>query len=677
MMKRQLSSILLFLTTLILSAPMCFAAESVFHEVKDWTAPRQEEAKKFTAEVLPQVNEVLQETVHERRRRLGDKKIGLKDMTRKYFLLNNPLINKTDDQYGPVRFMHAKHAQLIDNCFECHHHRPEDLKTPEIVRCSACHQQSFVVDLPGRIGLKAAYHRKCIQCHKEENKGPVTCTGCHAEHVVSHKDLLKIEEDPDPDEVTADCLRCHDDAANDMLHTAHWLWKGPTPFLEGRETETETGKGTNLINNYCIHIASNYRQCTSCHAGYGWVDNSFDFSDKNNMDCLVCHDTTNTYLKGQSLAGYPDEDVDLLYVAQNVGKSNRKTCGDCHFSGGGGDNVKHGDLSSALYYPEEQMDVHMGGYDFVCADCHQVDKHKISGLSLLSPVTEGRTTCNDCHLPDPHQGGTLFDAHLNTHRNSLSCTTCHIPVFASKIETKTLWDWSQTGDKKREITKSKAGRKEYSLSKGKFKWSAGEKPEYAWFNGRATRYLLGDKINPDGVTNMGSPEGDITDSKSKIAPFKVHVGVQPADAINNYLLVGHIYGPGGYILTEDWDKSFVSGMAEAGMAYSGEYKWVPTVQYISLNHQIPPKELALSCGQCHESLAKGEGCATCHQEQKEHNFKELVLNNIEKKRQYFKDHDLPNLADRTDYMDFKKLGYKDDPVKTGGRFKKAPLIYKK
>ena len=35
----------------------------------------------------------------------------------------------------------------------------------------------------------------------------------------------------------------------------------------------------------------------------------------------------------------PAPEVDLVYVATHVGRTSRQTCGDCHFSGGGGDAV--------------------------------------------------------------------------------------------------------------------------------------------------------------------------------------------------------------------------------------------------------------------------------------------------------------------------------------------------
>ena len=43
--------------------------------------------------------------------------------------------------------------------------------------------------------------------------------------------------------------------------------------------------------------------------------------------------------------------LDFNNIAQNVGKPKRTNCGVCHFYGGGGDNVKHGDLSSLMFEP--------------------------------------------------------------------------------------------------------------------------------------------------------------------------------------------------------------------------------------------------------------------------------------------------------------------------------------
>ena len=41
-----------------------------------------------------------------------------------------------------------------------------------------------------------------------------------------------------------------------------------------------------------------------------------------------------------------------------------------------------------------------------------------------------------------------------------------------------------------------------------------------------------------------------------------------------------------------------------------------------------------------------------------------------------KGRDVSHLIGTTDYIDFKALGYKGDPIITGGRFKKLPMGYK-
>ncbi len=193
-------------------------------------------------------------------------------------------------------------------------------------------------------------------------------------------------------EVTAACLNCHEDAATDVMKTSHWNWN-----LKQTINGKEVGRGKkNAINNFCISIDSNWPRCTSCHIGYGWEDASFDFTDKTKVDCLVCHDTTGTYKKTATGAGHPDEVVDLVYVAKNVGTPSRFNCGSCHFFGGGGDAVKHGDLDSSIDYPERETDVHMAveGNDFTCQTCHATENHEISGNAMVvSPSNQTHIGC--------------------------------------------------------------------------------------------------------------------------------------------------------------------------------------------------------------------------------------------------------------------------------------------
>ena len=64
-----------------------------------------------------------------------------------------------------------------------------------------------------------------------------------------------------------------------------------------------------------------------------------------------------------------------------VSMTKRDTCGGCHFNGGGGDGVKHGDLDTSMAAPDFELDVHMdaSGLDFTCATCHKTSAHDVAG----------------------------------------------------------------------------------------------------------------------------------------------------------------------------------------------------------------------------------------------------------------------------------------------------------
>jgi len=215
-----------------------------------WKAPDQEKAKQRAKQVVPFVGEYMDTDQIQRRIALMDAGISLKDVRNVYFLLDSPIIKKREDHFGPVRFAHKRHAALIKDCTKCHHFRPKDKNALETTRCSACHQDSFRKDHPERIGLKAAYHQQCMGCHKTEGKGPTGCRECHLENVPDHSRLVKLPDNPEPSQVTAECLRCHETQGEDMLKTAHWLWKGPSPYTTGHRKDILHGKGTTAINNY-------------------------------------------------------------------------------------------------------------------------------------------------------------------------------------------------------------------------------------------------------------------------------------------------------------------------------------------------------------------------------------------------------------------------------------------
>lgn len=388
------------------------------------------------------------------------------------------------------------------------------------------------------------------------------------------------------EEVTAACLECHEDAAQQLMETSHWTWESEPVMLEGRDQPVTTGK-KNSLNNFCIGIQSNWPGCTSCHAGYGWEDADFDFSEPLNVDCLVCHDQSGGYVKGK--AGYPADGVDLVAAAQSVGLPTRENCGSCHFKGGGGNAVKHGDLDESLYYPPETVDVHMGRHDFECTDCHKTQDHLVAGRSISVSVDHANgIDCTDCHRTAVHE-----DARITAHVDAVACQTCHIPEGAVREPTKMYWDWSTAGQDLPEDPH------EYLKIKGSFVYERNFVPEYAWFDGTADRYILGDPIDPSGTTVLNMPKGDINDPEAKIWPFKIHRAKQIYDSVNNYLLQPKTVGEGGYWTEFDWDQAARLGSQVVGLEYSGEYGFASTEMYWPLTHMVVPKEQALQCNDCH------------------------------------------------------------------------------
>ncbi|APH38470.1 tetrathionate reductase family octaheme c-type cytochrome [Methanohalophilus halophilus] len=424
-------------------------------------------------------------------------------------------------------------------------------------------------------------------------------------------------------EVTEECIGCHEPQAKDMLNSTHWLWTSCGDCECGEiEAYKDMGKRT-VINNFCVAIASNEPRCTSCHAGYGWEDDTFDFNNASNIDCLVCHDNTGTYNKIPTGAGAVDASVDLAEVAQSVGSPTRDTCGgNCHFYGGGGDNVKHGDMSSALSNPSVELDVHMGLLDFKCQNCHETSDHNVAGRFAGLPDSECRVECSDCHGQTPHTGE--YKERLDGHVDAIACQTCHIPQYAREVPTKMYWDWSQAGQDIDPVPTDEYGKATYNKKKGSFVWEKNVTPSYAWYNGSSALYKLGDKINTDGVTVMNAPLGSRNDADSQIYPFKIHRAKQISDAEYKYLIVPDLFGgENSYWATYDWDKASASGMEYVDVSYSGEYEFVETSLYESINHEVPPAENSLDCSDCHLE---------------------------------------------TGMMDFETLGYEGDPMLVGERF---------
>jgi octaheme c-type cytochrome (tetrathionate reductase family) len=428
-------------------------------------------------------------------------------------------------------------------------------------------------------------------------------------------------------QVTKACLHCHTEAAKQIHKTKHWTWEFLNP-----DNKQRLGK-RNVLNNFCITPRSNYPYCTACHIGYGWKDDNFDFASEENVDCLACHDTTGDYNKPPGKAGNPADYVDLKKTAQKVGKTSRDTCGNCHFYGGGGNGVKHGDMDSSLAMPDEELDVHMDavGLDFTCATCHATSSHQVPGSRYAPTAAETKgiqvrgkpevrnpATCRSCHGTSPHDASEIIGIKLNGHTDEVACQTCHIPTIArGGVATKLSWDWSTAGKLTEEgkplETKDKHGHVIYSGKKGDFVYGENIQPEYFWFNGKVKYTLLGDKVDKtNGVTQINRFEGSPDDGKSRIWPVKVMRGKQPYDPVNRTLVAPHTVARDAdddtaYWKNYDWGKSISDGMKNVGAPFSGKYDFIETTMMWPITHMVAPARNALQCSECHSQQGRLQG----------------------------------------------------------------------
>jgi len=123
-----------------------------------------------------------------------------------------------------------------------------------------------------------------------------------------HSGFFKDADFKTGQDVTEACLACHPEAGQDMMKNNHFTWTHKYGISEvpgvhdnvlGLGDTVLTGKKY-VINNFCITIKPNWPACTACHAGYGWKDDTFNFDDPTNIDCLACHDNTGYYVKSQA-----------------------------------------------------------------------------------------------------------------------------------------------------------------------------------------------------------------------------------------------------------------------------------------------------------------------------------------------------------------------------------------
>lgn len=415
------------------------------------------------------------------------------------------------------------------------------------------------------------------------------------------------------EQVTQACLSCHTDASHQFEKTIHWTWK-----VASEKDGIMNGKAGHAVNNFCISgNAMEDKGCLSCHVGWNGVENG--------VNCLNCHggepyDYSEAF--GDIQAFLEDDDPDTREIVRElqgeirtavkqITMPRRNHCGECHFKGGGGDGVKHGDLDTSLARPNRMLDVHMAadGADFTCTRCHTTVRHNIAGRLYTRPAAAERKslieddmatkiTCESCHGAVPHK----TDSKMNDHVDKVACQSCHIPEYARVNPTKMWWDWTKAGrkkDGKPYVEKGEFGKPTYKSIKGEFRWAKNVTPEYYWYNGSFSNTGIKDEIDPAGIVRVSHPIGEPSDPNARIHPFKLHRGKQPYDKINKQLVAPLLSGTDGFWTTFDMNDAITRGNKALDVPYSGEFDYVETTYAFPITHMVAPGEQALNCTECH------------------------------------------------------------------------------
>ena len=276
-------------------------------------------------------------------------------------------INQLSDRYGPVYFSHKIHAQMSimsGGCENCHHHNTSG----PILKCNSCHETSRKREDVSIPDLKGAYHRQCMDCHREWSHE----TGCNSCHTLK-KDLKETK---------------NESLQKKYSGKDHPVILEPTKLVY----ETKSDKGKLVTFYHDDHTKKFGLNCTSCHK---------------QESCTKCHDVNNTdKSKNQKVVTkktFEDQHSNCISC-----HSKTENCSKCHGEKtrepfdhgkktGWALNKHHINLSCAKCHgsklPYKKL-------DNKCSSCHkgwnaENFKHSITGLQLDEMHSE--LSCEDCH----------------------------------------------------------------------------------------------------------------------------------------------------------------------------------------------------------------------------------------------------------------------------------------
>lgn len=274
--------------------------------------------------------------------------------------------------------------------------------------CVTCHpineNKELVFTFPKKIegegatAVMKAFHDECIECHKKEKKGPVTCNNCHI------KDLANVE---------VDIPRAAFDFAD---HNKH------------------------------VKIMSKFGRddCGQCHHTFDLQEQKLIKRHGSEESCASCHDLDRK--KGPQLAA-------ITKVAAEKGLSTRRVshqgCLNCHVEY----QQKYRQMSKEDVHGihQEKMgcnDCHVSGFDQAvscsechvpteCSKCHTGKYRTVSELKNTPRPDRGQNDIAFIDIENSSMKGVPFN-HRAHQANTGSCRLCHHETLQSCKECHSL-----------------------------------------------------------------------------------------------------------------------------------------------------------------------------------------------------------------------------------------------
>ena len=286
------------------------------------------------------------------------------------------IMDQLTDLYVPVVFPHKLHAGMEaigSGCSACHHHGEEG----KIVTCRTCHEKTNDPGNLQRPGLKGAYHRQCLACHREWSHD-TDCIFCHAKRGAIAG--AESKGNADPTDITG---KLHPNVAVPDK-TVY-----PTPEQEAGSMVTFHHKDhVELFGKHCADCHQK-ENCSRCHDSAGPQKHVRQDSHE---DCVKCHDTSDNCAKCHKdhETGTFDHNKSTVFEPKDFHK--QLACTKCHKEGKfalGKKNCK--DCHEANWFPSKDFDHTKTGLVFS-------EAHKDNECEACHPNGLGEAPdCSACH----------------------------------------------------------------------------------------------------------------------------------------------------------------------------------------------------------------------------------------------------------------------------------------